>query len=90
VTARVLLSATELHGELSTLLHMVDRLAPTHAGNPERWHLEKSDLRHFVATLIERTGGKVPERVRNFCTPQRDLGAATVSANGRTIRIERR
>lgn len=86
---RALLTASELQERLGTLLGMVDRFAPTHAHDPERWHNEKSGLRDFVLTLIEDTGGSAAT-ARSFCAQQRDAGLAAIVRRGRVIRIERR
>jgi hypothetical protein len=86
---RAFLTASELQTRLGTLLGMVDRFAPTHAHDPERWHSEKSALRDFVLALIEETGGSAAT-ARSFCAQQRDTGIAAICSKGRIIPIQRR
>lgn len=85
-----MLSHSELQRELSALLNKVDRLAPTHASDPERWHNEKSELRRSVTSLIEKTGGCVPRSPTSFCAPVSDDGMEHIRFGGRSIPVQRR
>jgi hypothetical protein len=87
-----MLAASELEAELNVLAHMVDRLAPTHASDPERWHREKSELRAKLRTLIEACGFRFapPPSPRSFTAPAFDSGCAAIRHNGKTIPVERR
>lgn len=85
------LTASELEAELNAIAGQVDRLAPTHASDPERWHNQKSELRAKVRKLIEACGFRVqPSSPRAFTSPAADSGIAAIRHNGRTIPIERR
>jgi hypothetical protein len=91
----VTITASTLEAELNALARMIDRLAPTHASNPERWHAEKSKLRAKVRGLLEACGFRLQAASpRSFGSPASDSGAATVRqarvGGGRDIPVERR
>ena len=83
------LSASELEARLNAIARLVDRLAPTHASNPERWHNEKSEIRAELRRLLEDCGFRIASPCA-FTSPAFDSGCAAIRHNGKSIPIERR
>jgi len=87
----VTLSASELETRLNAIARLVDRLAPTHASNPERWHNEKSEIRAELRKLLEDCGFRIaPASPCSFTSAAFDSGCAAIRHNGKSIPIERR
>ena len=85
-----MMTASELEGELRTLLGLARRLMPPLNHRPELFHEQKSALERGVKDLMERCGFGIAASPRAFSSATSDSGVRAVQSGGRAIPVERR